>query len=145
MRLLSRQHRITETMALDQETKTRIMTEYATLEGDTGSPEVQVAMLTKRIADLTEHLKVHKHDHHSRRGLLLLAGRRRRLLNYVQKKDIQRYRSLIERLGPRRGPDGGVGRGPPPLSTPTVPPRPVLGSGSRAPYPSRALRSKTGV
>jgi small subunit ribosomal protein S15 len=89
-------------MALDAETKNRIMTEYATEEGDTGSPEVQVAMLTKRIADLTEHLKVHKHDHHSRRGLLLLVGRRRRLLNYVQKKDIQRYRSLIERLGLRR-------------------------------------------
>jgi small subunit ribosomal protein S15 len=89
-------------MALDAETKNRIMTEYATQEGDTGSPEVQVAMLTKRIADLTEHLKVHKHDHHSRRGLLLLVGRRRRLLNYVQKKDIQRYRSLIERLGLRR-------------------------------------------
>jgi small subunit ribosomal protein S15 len=89
-------------MALDQETKTKIMTEYATKEGDTGSPEVQVAMLTKRIADLTEHLKMHKHDHHSRRGLLLLVGQRRRLLNYVQKKDIQRYRSLIERLGLRR-------------------------------------------
>ena len=83
-----RQHRNTENMALDQETKTKIMQEYATTEGDTGSPEVQVAMLTKRIADLTEHLKVHKHDHHSRRGLLLLVGRRRRLLNYVQKKDI---------------------------------------------------------
>jgi small subunit ribosomal protein S15 len=89
-------------MALDQDTKTKIMTEYATQEGDTGSPEVQVAMLTKRIADLTEHLKVHKHDHHSRRGLLLLVGRRRRLLNYVQKKDIARYRTLIERLGLRR-------------------------------------------
>ncbi|HEY7271323.1 MAG TPA: 30S ribosomal protein S15 [Actinoplanes sp.] len=89
-------------MALDADTKNRIMSEYATQEGDTGSPEVQVAMLTKRIADLTEHLKVHKHDHHSRRGLLLLVGRRRRLLNYVQKKDIQRYRSLIERLGLRR-------------------------------------------
>jgi small subunit ribosomal protein S15 len=89
-------------MALDAETKNRIMGEYAMQEGDTGSPEVQVAMLTKRIADLTEHLKVHKHDHHSRRGLLLLVGRRRRLLNYVQKKDIQRYRSLIERLGLRR-------------------------------------------
>ena len=89
-------------MALDQETKNKIMGEYATKEGDTGSPEVQVAMLTKRIADLTEHLKQHKHDHHSRRGLLLLVGRRRRLLNYVQKKDIQRYRSLIERLGLRR-------------------------------------------
>jgi len=91
-----------ENMALDQELKTKIMTEYATAEGDTGSPEVQVAMLTKRIADLTEHLKVHKHDHHSRRGLLLLVGRRRRLLNYVQKRDIARYRSLIERLGLRR-------------------------------------------
>ena len=89
-------------MALDQETKNKIMGEYATKEGDTGSPEVQVAMLTKRIADLTEHLKVHKHDHNSRRGLLLLVGRRRRLLNYVQKKDIARYRTLIERLGLRR-------------------------------------------
>ncbi|MEU4561730.1 30S ribosomal protein S15 [Actinoplanes sp. NPDC023936] len=89
-------------MALDQETKTKIIGEYATKDGDTGSPEVQVAMLTKRIADLTEHLKVHKHDHHSRRGLLLLVGQRRRLLNYVQKKDIARYRTLIERLGLRR-------------------------------------------
>jgi small subunit ribosomal protein S15 len=97
-----RQHRITENMALDQETKTKIIDEYKAQDGDTGSPEVQVAMLTKRIADLTEHLKVHKHDHHSRRGLLLLVGRRRRLLNYVQKKDIQRYLSLIERLGLRR-------------------------------------------
>jgi small subunit ribosomal protein S15 len=89
-------------MALDQETKNKIMGEYATKDGDTGSPEVQVAMLTKRIADLTEHLKKHKHDHHSRRGLLLLVGQRRRLLNYVHKKDIARYRTLIERLGLRR-------------------------------------------
>jgi small subunit ribosomal protein S15 len=89
-------------MALAAELKTKIMTDYATHDGDTGSPEVQVAVLTKRIADLTEHLKVHKHDHHSRRGLLLLVGRRRRLLNYLQKTDIQRYRSLIERLGLRR-------------------------------------------
>jgi small subunit ribosomal protein S15 len=89
-------------MALDQETKRKIREEFATAEGDTGSPEVQVALLTKRIADLTEHLKVHKHDHHSRRGLLLLVGRRRRLLSYLQKKDINRYRSLIERLGLRR-------------------------------------------
>jgi len=88
--------------ALQEETKTKIIDEYKAQDGDTGSPEVQVAMLTKRIADLTEHLKVHKHDHHSRRGLLLLVGRRRRLLNYVQKKDIERYRSLIERLGLRR-------------------------------------------
>lgn len=89
-------------MALDQDTKNKIIAEYRSKEGDTGSPEVQIAMLTKRIADLTEHLKVHKHDHHSRRGLLLLVGQRRRLLNYVQKKDVQRYRSLIERLGLRR-------------------------------------------
>jgi small subunit ribosomal protein S15 len=89
-------------MALDQQAKAKIREDYATAEGDTGSPEVQVAVLTKRIADLTEHLKVHKHDHHSRRGLLLLVGRRRRLLNYIQRKDISRYRSLIERLGLRR-------------------------------------------
>jgi small subunit ribosomal protein S15 len=89
-------------MALDIAQKSEIMSRYATTEGDTGSPEVQVAMLTKRIADLTEHLKVHKHDHHSRRGLLLLVGRRRRLLNYLQKTEISRYRSLIERLGLRR-------------------------------------------
>ncbi len=91
-----------EIMALEAEVKTQIMKEYALAEGDTGSPEVQVAVLTRRIADLTRHLQVHKHDHHSRRGLLLLVGRRRRLLNYMQKKDISRYRSLIERLGLRR-------------------------------------------
>ncbi len=89
-------------MALDAATKNQIITEYATHEGDTGSPEVQIAMLTHRIKDLTEHLKEHKHDHHSRRGLLLLVGQRRRLLQYVAKKDIGRYRSLIERLGLRR-------------------------------------------
>ena len=89
-------------MPLDAATKTRIMTEYATHEGDTGSPEVQVAMLSRRIKVLTEHLKEHKHDHHSRRGLLLLVGQRRRLLGYLQKVDINRYRSLIERLGLRR-------------------------------------------
>jgi small subunit ribosomal protein S15 len=89
-------------MSLDTATKKQIMTEYATVEGDTGSPEVQIAMLTRRISDLTEHLKEHKHDHHSRRGLLLLVGRRRRLLNYLAKTDIARYRSLIERLGLRR-------------------------------------------
>ncbi|MCX9191278.1 30S ribosomal protein S15 [Carbonactinospora thermoautotrophica] len=89
-------------MSLDSATKQRIIEEYATAEGDTGSPEVQVALLTKRISDLTEHLKTHKHDHHSRRGLLLLVGRRRRLLQYLQKKDINRYRQLIERLGLRR-------------------------------------------
>ena len=89
-------------MALEPAVKSTIIAEYATAEGDTGSPEVQVAMLTRRIKDLTEHLKEHKHDHHSRRGLLLLVGRRRRLLQYMQKTDIARYRSLIERLGLRR-------------------------------------------
>ena len=89
-------------MPLDAATKAKIMTDYATHEGDTGSPEVQVAMLTQRIKDLTEHLKDHKHDHHSRRGLLLLVGQRRRLLKYLTKTDISRYRSLIERLGLRR-------------------------------------------
>jgi small subunit ribosomal protein S15 len=87
---------------LDADVKKKIMTEYATAEGDTGSPEVQVAMLTQRIRDLTEHLKMHQHDHHSRRGLLLLVGQRRRLLQYMAKKDINRYRSIIERLGIRR-------------------------------------------
>ena len=82
--------------------KSEIIAKFAQGEGDTGSPEVQVAMLTRRISDLTEHLKMHKHDHHSRRGLLLLVGRRRRLLNYLAKTDITRYRSLIERLGLRR-------------------------------------------
>ncbi|GID09199.1 hypothetical protein Aru02nite_00880 [Actinocatenispora rupis] len=91
-----------ENMALDVETRRTIITDYATEEGDTGSPEVQVALLTKRIQDLTEHLKEHKHDHHSRRGLLQLVGRRRKLLKYLQRKDIARYRSLIERLGLRR-------------------------------------------
>jgi small subunit ribosomal protein S15 len=87
---------------LDSATKQQIVSEYGTTPSDTGSPEVQVALLTKRIQDLTEHLKTHKHDHHSRRGLLLLVGQRRRLLQYLQEKDIQRYRSLIERLGLRR-------------------------------------------
>ena len=89
-------------MALDTATKKAIMADYATVESDTGSPEVQVAMLSKRIADLTEHLKTHKHDHHTRRGLLQLVGRRRRLLKYLEKTDINRYRTLIERLGLRR-------------------------------------------
>jgi len=87
---------------LDTATKQQIISEYATSEGDTGSPEVQIALLSQRIKDLTEHLKEHKHDHHSRRGLLLLVGQRRRLLGYLQKVDIARYRSLIERLGLRR-------------------------------------------
>ncbi|HVQ96551.1 MAG: small subunit ribosomal protein [Mycobacteriales bacterium] len=89
-------------MALASDVKQKIMTDYATVEGDTGSPEVQVAMLSRRISDLTEHLRTHKHDHHSRRGLLLLVGRRRRLLQYLARTDINRYRSLIERLGLRR-------------------------------------------
>ena len=84
------------------EAKSKVIADYARSEGDTGSPEVQVAILTSRINQLTEHLKEHKHDHHSRRGLLLLVGRRRRLLQYLAKKDIERYRSLIERLGIRR-------------------------------------------
>lgn len=89
-------------MPLDAEVKKSIIAEYATHEGDTGSPEVQIALLTTRIKDLTEHLKLHKHDHHSRRGLLLLVGQRRRLLGYLQDVEIQRYRTLIERLGLRR-------------------------------------------
>lgn len=89
-------------MSLDTATKSAIMTEYATVEGDTGSPEVQVAMLSRRILDLTEHLRTHKHDHHTRRGLLLLVGRRKRLLKYLEKTDVNRYRSLIARLGLRR-------------------------------------------
>ena len=88
-------------VALSTEQKKSIMAEYATVEGDTGSPEVQIAMLSKRIADLTEHLKYHKHDHHTRRGLLALVGRRRRLLKYLERTDIERYRSLISRLGIR--------------------------------------------
>jgi len=82
--------------------KTATITEYATHEGDTGSPEVQIALLTERIKHLTEHLKSHKKDHHSRRGLLMLVGRRRRLLNYVEQNDVERYRALIARLGLRK-------------------------------------------
>ena len=89
-------------MPLDTATKKEILAEYATSEGDTGSPEVQVALLTKRINHLTEHMKTHKHDFHSQRGLLLLVGRRRRLMKYLQKKDIARYRAIRERLGIRR-------------------------------------------
>ena len=89
-------------MALTAAEKKDVLAEYGLHETDTGSPEAQVALLTKRITDLTEHLKTHKHDHHSRRGLLLLVGRRRRLLKYVAKVDINRSRSLIERLGLRR-------------------------------------------
>ena len=87
---------------MDKETKQRIIEEYATGFGDTGSPEVQVAMLTTRINELTEHLKVHKKDHHSRHGLLKMVGQRRALLDYLMKKDVERYRSLISRLNLRR-------------------------------------------
>ena len=89
-------------MALDQATKAQIISEFGANEGDTGSPEVQIAMLTRRINQLTEHLKMHKHDHHSRRGLLVLVGQRRRLLAYLAKTDIQRRRSIAERLKLRR-------------------------------------------
>lgn len=89
-------------MALSSEEKQSIISEYATHEGDTGSPEVQVALLSKQISNLTDHLKEHKHDNHSRRGMQLMIGDRRRLLNYLRKEDITRYRSLIERLGLRR-------------------------------------------
>ena len=87
---------------MDAATKKAIIEEYATKPGDTGSPDVQIALLSKRIAHLTEHLKQHKGDHHSRRGLMLLVGQRRRLLNYVAKNDIEHYRALIARLGLRR-------------------------------------------
>ncbi len=85
-----------------QERKNELMKEYAIHEGDTGSPEVQIALLTERIRDLTEHLKTHKKDHHSRRGLLKMVGHRRSLLNYLKKCDIERYRSIIARLGIRK-------------------------------------------
>jgi small subunit ribosomal protein S15 len=82
--------------------KQEIIGEHRTHEGDTGSPEVQVAVLTRRIAHLTDHLREHKHDYHSRRGLLKMVGKRRRLLKYLQKKDVERYRALIAKLGLRR-------------------------------------------
>lgn len=88
-------------MALSKDEKSTIIAEYAAAEGDTGSTEVQVALLTKRIKDLTEHLKIHKKDHHTRRGLLKLVGQRRRLLNYLKKTDIERYRAVIAKLGIR--------------------------------------------
>jgi small subunit ribosomal protein S15 len=89
-------------MPLDAQVKKDIVAKYGTKPGDTGSPEVQIALMTQRINDLTGHLKTHKHDHHSRRGLLLLVGQRRRLLDYLTKTDINRYRSIIEKLGIRR-------------------------------------------
>ena len=89
-------------MPLSTDVKKQIIAEYGTTESDTGSPEVQVALLTQRIKDLTEHSREHKHDHHSRRGLLLLVGQRRRLLRYLETVDVERYRELIKRLGLRR-------------------------------------------
>ena len=89
-------------MTLTKDAKTDIIKEYARSEGDTGSADVQIAVLSRRIAELTEHLKTHKNDHHSRRGLLMMVGRRRRLLDYLKKTDIARYRKLIARLELRR-------------------------------------------
>ena len=87
---------------IQKEKKTQVILDNATHEGDTGSPEVQIAVLTKRINDLTEHLKEHKKDHHSRRGLLKMVGKRRKLLDYLAKKDINRYRAVIAKLGIRK-------------------------------------------
>ena len=89
-------------MSLTTEQKKSILAEYGLHETDTGSPEAQVAMLTKRIVDLTEHLKTHKHDHHSRRGLLKMVNSRRSLLDYLHRKDAERYKALIQKLGLRR-------------------------------------------
>ena len=89
-------------MALLKDEKQTIIGDNARSDGDTGSPEVQIAVLTRRISELTEHLKTHKHDHHSRRGLLRMVGRRRRLLAYLQREDIERYRSIVAKLGLRR-------------------------------------------
>ncbi|MEX1047175.1 MAG: 30S ribosomal protein S15 [Actinomycetota bacterium] len=89
-------------MASETQTKSQVIADFRREDNDTGSPEVQVAVLTRRIGELTEHLKNHKKDHHSRRGLLQMVGRRRRLLEYLKREDIQRYRELIQRLGLRR-------------------------------------------
>ena len=89
-------------MTLTKEAKSELITKYATHDGDTGSPEVQVALLTARINELTEHLREHSKDHASRRGLLMLVGQRRRLLNYLSRRDVDRYRSLVQELGLRR-------------------------------------------
>jgi len=89
-------------MAIVAENKAQVVNEYATAPGDTGSPEVQVALLTARIVDLTDHFKTHIHDHHSRQGLLRMVNRRRKLLDYLKSRDVERYRTLITRLGLRR-------------------------------------------
>jgi small subunit ribosomal protein S15 len=100
--LVSNHFKEGETLAYTAETKKELIEKYKQHDSDTGSPEVQIGLLTHRISYLTEHLKVHKKDHHSRRGLLMLVGKRRRLLNYVKGNDVQRYRSIIETLGLRR-------------------------------------------
>jgi small subunit ribosomal protein S15 len=89
-------------VSLTKEEKTEVIGKFASHEGDTGSPEVQVALLTARINELTEHLRTHRKDHHSRRGLLMLVGQRRRLLNYLSRRDVDRYRALVQELGLRR-------------------------------------------
>jgi len=89
-------------VSLSKEGKTKVISDYRTHDGDTGSPEVQIAILSERISYLTEHFKTHKKDHHSRRGLMKLVGRRRRLLDYLKRKEVERYRGLIERLGIRK-------------------------------------------
>jgi small subunit ribosomal protein S15 len=98
---MNRNRRI-EKVAFSTQEKQKLIEQFKLHETDTGSPEVQIGLLTHRITYLTEHLKVHKKDHHSRRGLLMLVGRRRRLLNYVKNKDVQRYRTILETLGLRR-------------------------------------------
>ena len=100
--LLGKKFRKVEHTMISKEKKAQIMAENATHEGDTGSPEVQVAILTARINELTDHLRVHKHDNHSRRGLLMMVGKRRSLLDYLAKKDINRYRACIAKLGIRK-------------------------------------------
>ena len=89
-------------MSLSKENKTKLIADYRTHDGDTGSPEVQIAILSNRISYLTEHFKTHKKDHHSRRGLMKLVGRRRRLLDYLKRSEVERYRDVIQRLGIRK-------------------------------------------
>lgn len=101
-KIVSSEREDSSRMALMSEGKQNIITEHARSTGDTGSPEVQIALLTRRITELTEHLKTHPKDHHSRRGLLRMVGRRRRLLTYLRKQDVERYRSIIGKLGLRR-------------------------------------------
>jgi small subunit ribosomal protein S15 len=93
---------LSEVYTMDKARKQEIMVKYARHEGDTGSPEVQIALLTERIRELTDHLRIHKKDHHSRRGLLMMVGQRKGLLNYVKKQDIERYRAIIAELGIRK-------------------------------------------